>query len=472
MKPVPVILAGGSGTRLWPLSRKALPKQFMPLPGGESLFTTTVGRVADRERFAPSLVVCNEAHRFLAARQLEEAGQEAQGLLLEPVGRNTAPAAALAALHLSRSDPGAMLLVLPSDHYIGDLPAFLTAVSLGVEAASAGNLVTFGIKPTHPETGFGYIKSGGSLENAPGVLRIERFVEKPPREKAETYLTSGEYSWNSGMFLFRAQNFLAELDRHHPAMLSACQAALGKARADGNHLAWESDDFMAIPEGAIDTIVMEKTDRAAVVPLSCEWSDLGSWQALWENSDRDAAGNVLAGEVLAIDSENSYIHGEGRLTVALGVKDLVIVDSEDALLILPMARAQETRDIVARLKTERPQLIEFHRTVHRPWGSYTGIDRGEGFQVKRIEVSPGAKLSTQLHHRRAEHWVVVRGTAEVLVGEDTRRLEENESVYIPVETRHRLVNPGTEPLVVIEVQYGDYLGEDDIVRFEDVYGRV
>lgn len=466
---VPVILSGGSGTRLWPLSRQNLPKQFLPLAGSESLFQQTLQRTRVLQA-APPIVVCSDDHRFLVAEQMRELGFENASILLEPAPRNTAPAIALAALHACKADPDAILLVLPADHLIGDVSSFEAAARRALEMAREDWLVTFGIRPELPETGFGYIRRGAALSDS--TYRVERFVEKPDLATATAYVQSGEYDWNSGMFMFRARRYLEALHRHAPAMADAAEAAFATARADLDFVRFDKERFAAVPGDSVDYAVMEKTDRAAVVPVSCAWSDIGSWAALWSASERDADGNRFEGDVVAMDSRDCLVRAaERRMVAALGVRDLVVIDTPDAVLIAPRERVQEVKRLVDRLKADgRPEHL-FHRKVYRPWGSYDSLDMGERFQVKRIMVKPGAALSLQKHHHRAEHWIVVSGTAEVTRNDEVFSLSENQSTYLPVGAVHRLRNTGTEPLELIEVQSGDYLGEDDIVRLEDVYGR-
>jgi mannose-1-phosphate guanylyltransferase/mannose-6-phosphate isomerase len=464
---VPVILSGGSGTRLWPASREAHPKQFLPLAGTHSLLQATWLRAAAIPDARPPLVVANEEHRFLVAEQVRAVGATAGPILLEPVGRNTAPAIAAAALVASADGADPLLLVLPSDHLIGDPDAFLAALALARPAAQAGALVTFGIVPDAPETGFGYIKAAPG----DGVRSVERFVEKPDAATARAYVESGEYFWNSGMFLFRASRVIEELAATRPALLEHVRAAVAGARVDADFLRLDRAAFAAAPSESIDYAVMEHTTRAAVVPLSAQWSDVGSWSALWQVSERDAEGNCFEGDVLAMGTRDTLAHAPRRLVALLGVRDLVVVDTEDALLVAHRDGVQQVKDIVARLKAEGRGQAQSHTLVFRPWGSYETVDAGERFQVKRIVVKPGAALSLQMHHHRAEHWVVVRGTARVTCDERVFELHENQSTFIPLGSKHRLENPTDAPLELIEVQSGGYLGEDDIVRFEDVYGR-
>jgi mannose-1-phosphate guanylyltransferase / mannose-6-phosphate isomerase len=468
---IPVILCGGSGTRLWPLSREAYPKQFLNLSGEHSLLQATALRLATLDGAQPPLVVCNEAHRFLVAQQLTEIGRPAGTIVLEPCARNTAPALAAAALHASAKDPAALLLVLPSDHAIADVPAFAAAVRAGVPAAQAGALVTFGITPTHPATGFGYVRVGPDWPDAPGVHAVAQFVEKPDAARAEQYLQSGEYLWNGGMFLLRADACLRALEQHAPALLEACRAAVEGARQDLDFLRLDADAFSRCQSISIDYAIMERTDRAATVPLNAGWSDVGSWDAVGALRAADADGNVAVGDVLLEDARNSIAYSEGRLLALVGVDDLVAVESADAVLVARRDRAQDVRAVVERLRERARSESAVHRRVYRPWGSYEGLITSERFQVKRIVVHPGAGLSLQLHHHRAEHWTVVRGTARVTRDAESFLLHEDESTYIPLGTAHRLENPGLIPLEIIEVQTGSYLGEDDIVRLDDRYGR-
>lgn len=466
----PIILSGGSGTRLWPLSRKNLPKQFLELAGSGTLFQQTVARSRALVGVDAPIVVCSEEHRFLVAEQLRAMKVLGASILLEPMARNTAPAIALAAWQALAKDADATLLVLPADHLIGDTGSFTEAVDKALPLANEGWLVTFGIRPEGPETGFGYIKRAEALGDE--GFRVERFVEKPDAATAKQYLVSGDYVWNSGMFLFRASRFLEELHQCAPAMHAATQSAFEAAKADLDFVRIDKDAFAASPDNSIDYAVMEKTSRAAVVPVSCAWSDIGSWDALWAASKRDADGNRLEGDVIAIDSRNCFVRGtERRLVAAMGLEDIVIVDTPDAVLVAPRARVQEVKKLVDKIKADGRQEHMFHRKVYRPWGSYDSIDMGERFQVKRITVKPGAALSLQKHHHRAEHWVIVSGTAEVTRNEEVFLVAENESTFLPLGAVHRLRNPGKVPLELIEVQSGSYLGEDDIVRLEDVYGR-
>ena len=462
---LPVILSGGSGTRLWPLSRESYPKQFLPLVEDISMLQATWRRVAPLAGRRP-IVVANQEHRFMAAEQLREMGAEPSAILLEPVGRNTAPAIAVAALEAMRDGEDALLLVLPSDHVIRDEAAFHAVVRAALPAAREGRLVTFGIVPTAPETGYGYIQATAGE----GVRAVAQFVEKPDRATAEAYLASGAYFWNSGMFLFRASRYLQELQRWQPAMLAACRQALDEARRDTDFVRLQAEHFADCPSDSIDYAVMEKTDAAAVIALDAGWNDVGSWAALWEATAQDAEGNAHHGDVIALNCRNTYAHAS-RLVAMIGLEDVVVVDTDDALLIAHRDQVQQVKDVVGKIKGSGRTHAVTHRKVYRPWGAYDSIDNGERFQVKRITVKPGGALSLQMHHHRAEHWIVVSGTAKVTRGDETILLAENQSTYIPLGVVHRLENPGRLPLELIEVQSGAYLGEDDIVRFEDVYGR-
>ena len=477
---VPVILCGGTGTRLWPLSRATYPKQYWPLAGsGEhTLLQQTQLRLDGLPGLAPPLLVCNEEHRFIVAEQLRQIAVEPAAILLEPMGRNTAPAVAIAALQATATGDDPLLLVLAADHVIRDAAAFRHTVAAGLAAAEAGQLVTFGIVPTAPETGYGYIEANAVLSAASGAddaqlqpVPIARFVEKPDRATAEQFLATGRFAWNSGMFLFRASAMLAELERLAPEVVSACRAALEHDSADLDFLRLEREAFARCPNIAIDVAVMEKTDRGAVLPLDAGWSDVGSWSALWDTADRDGDGNVTRGRVISQDSRNCYLRSESRLVVGLGVDDLVVVETDDVVLVAHRHRAQDVKAIVGRLEAEGASESKAHRKIYRPWGSYDGITEGDRWQVKKIVVSPGASLSLQMHHHRAEHWIVVRGTAVVEKDGVEELVSENQSTYIPLGCKHRLSNRGKIPVEMIEVQSGPYLGEDDIVRFEDRYGR-
>lgn len=467
---IPVILSGGSGTRLWPLSRELYPKQLLPLVGRHTMLQDTAQRLQGLPAGAP-VVVCNESHRFLVAEQLRQQGITPQAIVLEPIGRNTAPAIALAALAAQARDSKALLLVLPADHVIRDRSAFQAAVRLALPAAEAGRLVTFGIVADRPETGYGYIRRGAADGGAEGVFRIARFVEKPDAARAQEFLASGDYYWNSGMFLFRADRYLAELQQHAPDIAGAAAAAFAAAAPDLDFVRVDKPAFEACRSESIDYAVMERTTDAVVVPMDAGWSDVGSWSALHEALPADGRGNVFLGDVVAEDSDGCYLYAGSRLVTAVGLKDHVVVETKDAVMVAPRDRVQDVKQLVARLKAEGRYEHSLHREVHRPWGSYDSIDNGERFQVKRLMVKPGAVLSLQLHHHRAEHWIVVAGTAEITRGEEVFLLEENQSTYIPLGVKHRIRNPGRIPLHIIEVQSGTYLGEDDIVRFEDSYGR-
>ena len=470
---VPVILCGGTGTRLWPLSRASYPKQYWPLAGtGEdTLLQQTQQRLAGLPGLGSPLLICNEDHRFIVAEQLRQIGVEPQAILLEPVGRNTAPAVAVAALQATAHGEDPLLLVLAADHVIRDAATFRATVTAGMAAAEAGQLVTFGIVPTAPETGYGYIEAAQSLLGANEPVPIARFVEKPDRATAEQFLATGRFTWNSGMFLFKASAILAELERLAPEVVSACRSSLEHDSADLDFLRLEREAFASCPSVALDVAVMERTDRGAVLPLEAGWSDVGSWSALWETADQDSDGNVLRGRVISEGSSNCYLRSEHRLVVGLGVEDLVVVETDDVVLVAHRDRAQEVKAIVGRLEREGAPESKAHRKIYRPWGSYDGVTEGERWQVKRIVVNPGASLSLQMHHHRAEHWIVVQGTAVVEKDGGRELVGENQSTYIPLGCRHRLSNPGKIPVELIEVQSGPYLGEDDIVRFEDRYGR-
>ncbi|PZN28528.1 MAG: mannose-1-phosphate guanylyltransferase/mannose-6-phosphate isomerase [Proteobacteria bacterium] len=473
---IPVILSGGSGTRLWPLSRELYPKQLLPLVGRGTMLQETLARVHGVADVAPPIVVCNESHRFLVAEQLRERGLDAQAILLEPTGRNTAPAVAVAAMAAVSAAPSGgadadpVLLVLPADHVIRDVEAFQAAVAIGREAALHGQLVTFGVVPDRPETGYGYIRRGAAAAGAT-VFPIAQFVEKPDLATARQYLESGEYFWNSGMFMFRAGAVLEELRALAPEIYQACAQAVSAAVRDLDFTRLPLKEFGACPSDSFDYAVMEKTGRGVVVPLDAGWSDVGSWSALHEAIPADGDGNVCLGDVLTEDVRGCYLHSTSRLVAAVGLENHVVVETKDAVLVAPKDRVQDVKQLVARLKREGRYETSLHREVFRPWGSYDSIDAGDRFQVKRLCIKPGATLSLQLHHHRAEHWVVVSGTARITRGDEVFLLEENQSTYIPIGVRHRIENPGKIMLHIIEVQSGSYLGEDDIVRFEDQYGR-
>jgi mannose-1-phosphate guanylyltransferase/mannose-6-phosphate isomerase len=466
----PLILSGGSGTRLWPVSRRNLPKQFLSLNGQGTLFQQTLERVMQLPQVSAPIVVASEDHRFLAAEQLLESGVEGATIVLEPVARNTAPAIALGAMQAMARDPQALLLVLPADHLIGDTARFVEAVHDALPLAQAGWLVTFGIRPDRAETGFGYIRRAEALD-AQG-FRVGQFVEKPDLATAESYLADGGYDWNSGMFLFQAARYLEELELHAPAMLAAVREADASAKQDLDFVRIDKEAFSRVPDDSIDYAVMERTQRAAVVPVSCAWSDIGSWSALWLAGDKDADGNLREGDTLAVNTRNSLLRSHDRHLVAtVGVDDLIVVTTADATLVAHRNAAQDVKKIVDELKASGRTEHSLHRVVRRPWGSYDSLEEGQRFQVKRIVVKPGAALSLQMHHHRAEHWIVVSGTAEVTCDDKVFLLAENQSTYLPLGAMHRLRNPGKVPLELIEVQSGSYLGEDDIVRFDDVYGR-
>lgn len=466
---IPVILSGGSGTRLWPLSRELHPKQFLALEsGGPTLFQSTLARLADLPEAETPIVVANAEHRFLAAEQLLESGVAGATILLEPEGRNTAPALAAAALAAGARDPEAMLLALPADHVIRDVAAFHAAVAAGVAAGAAGKLVVFGVDPDRPEPGYGYIRAEVG-DDGPAV--VAAFVEKPGAEQAAAFLASGGYFWNSGMFLLRADRYLAELERYAPEVLNAVRQSWDGAHRDLDFLRLASEPFRRSPSISIDYAVMERTHDAVVVPLAAGWSDVGSWDALAALGGKDKSGNVAVGDTLLAASENVYVRAESRLVAALGVTDQVIVETPDAVLVAGRRHAQDVKRLVAILAENGRSERLVHRRVHRPWGWYEGMASGERFQVKRILIKQGASLSLQRHRHRAEHWVIVHGTAEVLRGDETFLLCEDESTYIPMGVRHRLGNKGKIPLELIEVQTGSYFGEDDIERFDDDYGR-
>jgi len=465
---LPVILSGGSGTRLWPYSRSLYPKQFLPLVSEQTMLQETIARlhqfdvVVDID--AP-MVICNEEHRFMVAEQLRAMGSESGGIVLEPFGRNTAPAIALAAL----AKPDATLLILPADHVIENIDAFEKAVVIAKQQAEKGKLVTFGIVPTAAETGYGYVKTGVMTEK--GVHGVDKFVEKPDQATAESYLSSGNYLWNSGMFMFKASHYLEELDKFNPDIVKACRKAMEGTTTDLDFTRIDADAFKACPDDSIDYAVMEHTQDAVVVPLDASWSDVGSWSALWDVSNKDADGNVSKGDVITEDTKDCYIQAEHKLIATIGLEDTVVVETDDAIMVAHKDRVQDVKTVVSKLKKEGRSESSLHRKVYRPWGYYDSIDYGERFQVKRIVVNPGAQLSLQMHHHRAEHWIVVQGTAQVRCGDETMLLGENQSTYIPLGETHQLANPGKFPLEIIEVQSGSYLGEDDIVRLEDVYGR-
>ncbi len=471
---VPIILSGGAGTRLWPMSRQLYPKQFIPLTGQQSLFQATLKRLTGLEGLTLPLVVGNDEHRYMIAEQLRQIGMENARILLEPVARNTAPALCAAALDIGEHFGDAVMLVLPADHVIHDVSVFHAAVYTGVRASEYGHLVTFGIVPDRAETGYGYIKQGRTVEVAAvelPVCTVDAFVEKPNLAKAEEYLVRGNYLWNSGMFMFKASNYLAELQRQAPEIYSACSEAYQKRQSDLTFMRLDETLFSKSPSNSIDYAVMEHTRNAVVVPLKAGWSDVGSWHSLWRAEPHDDQGNIEVGDILSEECDNCYLNAAHRMVAAIGLKDMVVIETADAVLVTPRERTQEVRLIVERLKASRRGEALLHRKVYRPWGAYEGIDGSERFKVKRITVKPGHSLSLQMHHHRAEHWIVVKGTARVMRGDEVFLISENESTYIPIGIKHRLENPGKIPLEIIEVQSGSYLGEDDILRFEDHYGR-
>ncbi|MEE2000420.1 mannose-1-phosphate guanylyltransferase/mannose-6-phosphate isomerase [Alkalimonas sp. MEB108] len=464
---LPVILAGGVGSRLWPLSRDLMPKQFLQLDGEQTMLQETLKRLSGVDTLKP-LIICNEEHRFIAAEQLRQIQMLDRNIILEPVGRNTAPAIALAALTALEKGVDPLLLVLAADHIIGDIPSFQKAITKASTLAEANQLTTFGIVPTAAETGYGYIRRGTAIRDA---YQVAEFVEKPDIETATDYLASGEYYWNSGMFMFKASVYLAELKKHRPDIHEVCVQAMVGLNVDLDFMRINDEVFQTCPSESIDYAVMEKTSAAVVVPLEAKWSDVGAWSSLWSISEKNAEGNVFKGDVIAVDSHNNYVFAETCLVATVGLNDAVVVQTKDAILVAAKDHVQEVKSIVKELKDASRSEYRVHREVYRPWGKYDSIDHGQRYQVKRITVKPGEKLSIQMHHHRAEHWIVVTGTAKVTLGTDEKLLTENQSIYIPVGVVHALENPGKIPLELIEVQSGSYLGEDDIVRFADRYGR-
>ncbi|KJF92744.1 mannose-1-phosphate guanyltransferase [Photobacterium angustum] len=463
---LPVIMAGGSGSRLWPLSRTLYPKQFLALTSDATMLQETVKRLDGIEHQAP-LLICNEEHRFIVAEQLRIGGMDNSGIILEPVGRNTAPAIALAALKAVSNNEDPLLLVLAADHVIQDNNAFLASVQHAKAEAEKGKLVTFGIVPTHPETGYGYIHRGEALNN--NAYSVDAFVEKPQLDTAKAYVTSGEYYWNSGMFLFKASRYLVELEKYAPEILAACKAAMHDTKSDLDFTRLDKGTFMTCPDDSIDYAVMEKTQDAVVVPMDANWSDVGSWSALWEVNEKDESGNATRGDVLVENTTNSYIYSQDKLVATVGVEDLVVVETKDAVLVAHKDKVQDVKGIVGQLKQANRYEYLQHREVYRPWGTHDEIAEGDRFHVKHVMVKPGECTATQMHYHRAEHWVVVNGTAKVINGDKSYLLTENESTYIPIGSPHSIANPGQIPLELIEVRSGAYLSEDDVVRVED-YG--
>jgi len=471
MKLYPVILSGGSGSRLWPLSREHYPKPLLPLVSDKTLLQETACRLDGIPGLGDAVYVCNEEHRFLLAEQVAQIGKTPATIILEPEGRNTAPALTLNALNQVKQDPDAMMVVMPADHVMTEPQQFITAVEQGSDNAEQGALVTFGIVPESPETGYGYIKRDAQIGNS-AAYAVARFVEKPDQQTAEQYVSEGDYFWNSGIFLMRADRWLDEISQYRPDILKNCRDAMNKGVQDSDFFRVDKQLFHACPSDSIDYAVMEKTDRAVVVPISAGWSDIGAWSALWKVCPQDADGNVIQGDVLAEDTHNAFLVAQHRCLATVGLDNIVVVETADAVLVASKDKAQDVKAIVDRLKDSGRDESKMHRQVYRPWGSYEGIDAGSRFQVKRLSVKPGAQLSLQMHHHRAEHWIIVKGTARVTCGDQVFTLHENESTYIPIGEKHRLENPGNIPLEVIEIQSGSYLGEDDIVRYEDVYDRV
>jgi mannose-1-phosphate guanylyltransferase/mannose-6-phosphate isomerase len=471
MSLYPIILSGGAGSRLWPLSREHFPKPLLPLVSDRTLLQETACRLDSVAGLGDAVYVCNEEHRFLVAEQVDQLGKKPATIILEPEGRNTAPALTLAALYLVARDPEAMMVVMPADHVMTEPQHFVEAVQVGSISAQSGALVTFGVLPDTPETGYGYIKRNGEIEGG-AAYSVAQFVEKPDLQTATRYLGAGDYYWNSGIFLMRADRWLEEIGKYRVDILECCREALEQGNQDFDFLRVHKPAFNACPSDSIDYAVMEKTDRAVVVPISAGWSDVGSWSALWHVCPRDEDGNVIQGDVIAQDTHNAFLVAQHRCLATVGLDNIIVVETADAVLVADKDKAQDVKEIVNRLKEKNRIEHKCHRRVYRPWGSYEGIDAGSRFQVKRLSVKPGAQLSLQMHHHRAEHWVVVKGTARVTCGERTFNLHENESTYIPIGERHRLENPGNIPLEVIEIQSGSYLGEDDIIRYDDIYDRV
>ncbi|MCB9481741.1 MAG: mannose-1-phosphate guanylyltransferase/mannose-6-phosphate isomerase [Desulfobacteraceae bacterium] len=466
---IPVILAGGSGTRLWPLSRRLYPKQLIELTSDNTMLQETILRLENIENLSDPIIICNEEHRFMVAEQLRQISIESPSIILEPVAKNTAPAIAAAAVKALELDSDPTLIVLPADHYIGDMENFKKSIKTGYEAAEKDLVITFGIVPSSPETGYGYIKKGAAVSDQ--VSMVEKFVEKPDLETAKQYLESGRYLWNSGMFIFKAKTIIEEFENNSPEILKCSRTAVEKSSVDLDFMRLDRESFSLSPEDSIDYAIMEKTKRAAVIPISCKWNDLGSFEALWQTKQKDENNNVTYGDVYLSDVKNSFLHSTSRIVAAVGIEDHVVIETSDAVLVASRDKVQDVKKIVEQLKKDKRNEPDIHKKVYRPWGNYETIDISERFQVKRLTVKPGEKLSAQKHHHRAEHWVVVKGTAVVTRGEDEILLKEDESIYIPLGTLHRLYNPGKIPLEIVEVQSGSYLGEDDIVRFDDIYGR-
>jgi len=474
MNIVPVILLGGSGTRLWPISRKNHPKQFLNLMGDQTLLQATLSRLEGIRNLDTSIVICNEEHRFTAPEQLAERDKELGDIILEPVGKNTAPAVAISALRALQRHEDALLLVLPADHVIQDTAAFQKAINVAISAAGQNSLVTLGIVPDKPETGYGYIKCGKEIKDvSPGnpLYKVKQFVEKPNTEKAESYIRSGGYFWNSGMFLFKASVYLKELEEFQPEILASCKSSLEKSEHDLDFIRLDKESFEHCPSDSIDYAIMEKTNNAVIVPLDAGWSDIGSWDALWEIEPKNAQGNVLSGDVLTHNTRDCLVKAENKLVTLVGVENLVVIETKDAILVSAKDQVQDVKAIVEQLRAKDRSEATLHREVYRPWGKYDGVDLGDRFQVKRITVKPGESTSMQMHHHRSEHWIIVSGVAEVTCGDKVFLCTENQAAYIPQGSKHRIANPGKLPMEMIEVQTGSYLGEDDIVRFEDQYGR-
>jgi len=466
MQIIPVILSGGSGTRLWPLSRKQHPKQYLSLADEQTMLQATIQRLQGLENLATPIVICNQEHRFLVAEQLQQINIEKPTIILEPEGKNTAPAIAAAAHYIKDG----LMLVLPADHIIQDIQAFHQTIKIAIKQAEQDKLTTFGITPTEPNTGYGYIEKFSEMEDL--ACKIKRFVEKPNLKTAKQYLEDGNYLWNSGMFLFTAQNYLKELNKYNPQISESCKQAVEKAKQDYDFLRLDPTAFSESPADSIDYAVMEKTENAVVVPLDAEWNDIGNWSALYQIGEKDKNNNVIKGNAITTETSNSYINANHHMIATIGVDNLIIVDTADATLVASKDKTQQVKQIVEQLQQQNRTEEQLHRKVYRPWGWYDTIDNGHRFKVKRICVNPGATLSLQKHYHRAEHWIVVKGTAQIINGEQKELLNENQSTYIPIGTSHRLENPGKLPLEMIEVQSGGYLGEDDIERLEDHYGRL